>query len=75
VDNFCDLVGDLPDPLPAIVSIGPITSTTAQQRGIAVTTEADPHTIDGLVTALLVTLAPPVVEPDLDLDDLPDLDR
>jgi uroporphyrinogen III methyltransferase/synthase len=75
VTNFCDLVGPLPVPGPAIVSIGPITSTTAQQRGIAVTAEADPHTIDGVVAALLVTLVPPVVEPDLDLYELPDLDR
>jgi uroporphyrinogen III methyltransferase/synthase len=75
VTNFCDLVGGLPDPAPEIVSIGPVTSDTARARGLTVTAEADPHTIDGLVTALLATLVPPVVEPDLDLDELPDLDR
>jgi uroporphyrinogen III methyltransferase/synthase len=53
VTNFCDLVGDLPDPQPTVVSIGPITSETARARGLRVDAEADPHTIDGLVTALL----------------------
>ncbi len=75
VTNFCELVGELPDPAPAIVSIGPITSDTARARGLVVAAEADPHSIDGLVAVLLATLAPPVVEPDLDLDDLPEIDR
>ncbi len=58
VSNFCDLVGPLPEPGPAIVSIGPITSATAAERGLTVTTEADPHTVDALVDALLTTLTP-----------------
>ena len=40
-----------------VVSIGPITSATARERGLAVAAEADPHTIDGLVAALLGALA------------------
>ncbi len=56
VSNFCDLVGPLPEPAPAIVSIGPVTSATALERGLTVTTEADPHTVDALVEALLATL-------------------
>jgi uroporphyrinogen III methyltransferase/synthase len=53
VDNFCDAVGMAPEPGPAVVSIGPITSETARRRGLVVDIEADPHTIDGLVEALL----------------------
>jgi uroporphyrinogen-III synthase len=58
VSNFCDLVGPLPDPQPLVVSIGPVTSTTARDRGVRVDAEADPHSIDGLVAALLAALAP-----------------
>ncbi len=57
VTNFVDLVGPLPAPGPAVVSIGPITSATAVEHGLSVTTEADPHTIDALVDAILTTLA------------------
>jgi uroporphyrinogen III methyltransferase/synthase len=54
VDNFCDAVGvPLPEPQPRVVSIGPVTSETARSRGLRVDVEADPHTIDGLVEALL----------------------
>ena len=59
VDNFCDALGGrpvgatVPVPQPAVVSIGPITSDTARSRGLQVDIEADPHTIDGLVEALL----------------------
>src|SRR4051794_7500503 len=41
---------------PVVVSIGPITSTTARDNGIAVTVEAADHTIDGVVDALLAEL-------------------
>ena len=57
VTGFCDLVGDLPDPQPLVVSIGPITSRTARDRGLRVDAEADPHTIDGVVDALLAEIA------------------
>jgi uroporphyrinogen-III synthase len=53
VTNFCDVAGPLPDPQPLVVSIGPVTSATARDRGLRVDAEADPHTIDGLVAALL----------------------
>ncbi len=56
VTNFCDLAGAL-DPQPLVVSIGPVTSTTARERGLRVDAEADPHTIAGLVAAVLVSLA------------------
>ncbi len=58
VENFCDLVGDLPTPAPTVVSIGPITSEAIVRRGLRVDAEADPHTIDGLVLAVLGALAP-----------------
>jgi uroporphyrinogen III methyltransferase/synthase len=58
VDNFCDAVGvALPEPQPSVVSIGPVTSATARARGLRVDAEADPHTIDGLVEALVRKLA------------------
>ena len=54
VDNFCDALGDpIRGPQPTVVSIGPITSETARARGLRVDVEADPHTIDGLVEALV----------------------
>ncbi len=53
VDNFCAQVDPLPDPLPLVVSIGPVTSATAVKRGLRVDAEAEQHTIDGLVTTLL----------------------
>ncbi len=56
VANLCDLLGGVPDPQPLIVSIGPVTSTTARERGLQVDAEADPHTIDGLVDALVSSL-------------------
>jgi uroporphyrinogen III methyltransferase/synthase len=56
VSNFSDLVGTAPDPQPLVVSIGPVTSTTARERGLRVDVEASEHTIDGLVDALLGAL-------------------
>jgi uroporphyrinogen III methyltransferase/synthase len=55
VTNFVAAVGPLPATLPPVVSIGPVTSATATEHGLTVTAEADPHTIDGLVDALLRT--------------------
>jgi len=57
VDHFCDLVGTVPDPQPAVVSIGPVTSETARRRGLRVDAEAGEHTIDGLVAALVEALS------------------
>jgi uroporphyrinogen III methyltransferase/synthase len=36
-----------------IVSIGPVTSATAQEQGLSVDVEAERHDVDGLVDALL----------------------
>jgi uroporphyrinogen-III synthase len=49
-------VGDLPDPQPVVVSIGPITSKAAQERGLRVDAEATDHDLNGLVVALLGAL-------------------
>ena len=57
VTNFSDLVGPLPDPPPLVVSIGPITSATARDRGLRVDFEAEEHTIGGLVRALVDAVA------------------
>ncbi len=57
VANFCDAVGPLSAPHPAVISIGPVTSETVRARGLEVDVEADPHTIDGVVEALLRKLA------------------
>ena len=44
-------------PVPSIVvSIGPATSHTARLAGITVTTEAAPHTLDGVISALASAL-------------------
>ena len=46
----------VPDPQPLVASIGPVTSKTALERGLRVDVEADEHTIDGLVAALVSAL-------------------
>ena len=58
VTNFLAVVGDVPDPQPLVVSIGPVTSKTAAERGLRVDAEAEEHTIDGLVAALVAALSP-----------------
>jgi uroporphyrinogen III methyltransferase/synthase len=58
VTGFCDLVGAVPDPQPTVVSIGPVTSDAARARGLRVDAEAEQHTIDGLVAAILLRLSP-----------------
>jgi len=44
---------------PVVACIGPVTAGTARQLGLSVTVEADRHTIDGLVDALVDALARP----------------
>jgi uroporphyrinogen III methyltransferase/synthase len=52
VERFLDAVGA--DHVPAAVAcIGPVTAATARDRGLHVDVEADVHTIDGLVDALV----------------------
>jgi uroporphyrinogen III methyltransferase/synthase len=49
---FLDAGGELP-PAARLVSIGPVTSATARERGLQVDVEASRHDIDGLVDALV----------------------
>jgi uroporphyrinogen-III synthase len=42
---------------PAVVCIGPVTAGTARDAGLEVAAVADPHTVDGLLDALVATLA------------------
>jgi uroporphyrinogen III methyltransferase/synthase len=51
VKNFVALAGKLDSV--KIASIGPVTSATARELGLSVDAEADPHTIDGLVAAIM----------------------
>lgn len=52
VERFVRLAGRhaLPD---AVISIGPITSDTARSLDVEVDAEADPHTLDGLIDAVV----------------------
>ena len=40
-----------------VASIGPVTSATAREAGLTVDVEAEPHTIEGLVDAIVRTPA------------------
>ena len=51
VERTVDLLGVDGIP-PIVVSIGPVTSGAVRAAGLDVTTEADPHTLDGLVAAV-----------------------
>jgi uroporphyrinogen-III synthase len=42
---------------PIVVSIGPVTTATANRLGVTVHATAEPHTLDGIVDALAVALA------------------
>ncbi len=57
VERFLRLVGAAAVP-PVVASIGPITSATARELGLRVDIEADPHTIDGLIDALVSWATP-----------------
>ena len=55
VSNF--VAGAGLDALPStVVAIGPVTAETAEELGVEVTAVAEPHTIDGLVAAVVATL-------------------
>jgi uroporphyrinogen III methyltransferase/synthase len=60
VSNFLAAMGGRPIP-PVVAAIGPITAATVRDHGLAVDVEADVHTIDGLVDALVAwsAKAPP----------------
>jgi uroporphyrinogen III methyltransferase/synthase len=63
VSNF--VAGAGLDALPTrVVAIGPVTAETAQELGVPVTAVADPHTIDGLVDAVVAVLSDVSREPD-----------
>jgi uroporphyrinogen-III synthase len=56
VERAVDLLG--PGGVPAVVvSIGPVTTGTAREAGLHVAAEASPHTIGGLVEAVVEALA------------------
>jgi uroporphyrinogen-III synthase len=55
VHGFARAAGRVPDGV-AAVCIGPVTATTALEAGVEVAAEADPHTIDGLVEAVVRTV-------------------
>jgi len=57
VDRSVDLlgVGGIP---PVVVTIGPITTASARRNGLTVAREASPHSIDGLVDAVVGALRP-----------------
>ncbi len=58
VANFIEAAGI--EAVPAtIISIGPITSAAVLDRGLVVSAEASPHTIDGVVAAVLASLEVP----------------
>jgi uroporphyrinogen III methyltransferase/synthase len=52
VTNFIVAAGT-PSVPAVVISIGPITSATARDLGLEVSVEADPHTLDGLVDAVV----------------------
>ncbi len=58
VSNFIETAGK--DSLAGIkiASIGPITSATLRQHGLEPTVEADPHTIPGLIAAIVHSINP-----------------
>lgn len=57
VRNLVGLLGRLPHPDIAVVSVGPVTSRTCRELGLGVTAEADPHDMDGLAQAVVTALA------------------
>jgi uroporphyrinogen III methyltransferase/synthase len=56
VSNFLAAMTGRPIP-PVVAAIGPITAATAREHGLAVDVEAEVHTIDGLVDALVAWAA------------------
>jgi uroporphyrinogen III methyltransferase / synthase len=58
VASLLTALGDRPLP-PTVAAIGPITAATAREHGLAVDVEAEVHTIDGLVDALVAWAAKP----------------
>jgi uroporphyrinogen III methyltransferase / synthase len=57
IKNLTDALGDRFPAAARIVSIGPVTSGSVREAGLEVAVEADPHDVDGLLTALLADAA------------------
>jgi uroporphyrinogen III methyltransferase/synthase len=55
VQAYLDAAGPGAVP-PVVVCIGPVTAATARDAGLPVTAVADPHTVDGLLAALVDAL-------------------
>ncbi len=53
VKNLTEVLGGVPSPQAAVISIGPITSEVATGLGWVVTHEAAEHTIDGVIATAL----------------------
>jgi uroporphyrinogen-III synthase len=58
VSSYLDQAGTARLP-PVVACIGPVTAATARSRGLQVQAEASEHTLDGLITALVSSLARP----------------
>ena len=58
VRGYLDVTGGAAVP-PVVVTIGPVTSAAAREAGLEVAVEADPHTLDGVVDAVLRALPRP----------------
>ncbi len=57
IDGYVAAAGGVEATPPVVVCIGPQTAAAAHRHGLAVTRTADPHTLDGLVAAVLAALA------------------
>jgi uroporphyrinogen III methyltransferase/synthase len=56
VRQFAEMAGEEALQGVGIASIGPITSATLSKFGVEPTVEADPHTMDGLIAAIVRVL-------------------
>lgn len=54
VESYLDQSGPVP---PIVACIGPVTAGTARSRGLQVSAEAEDHSLDGLVAALVKALS------------------
>ena len=53
VQNFLKVLGELPDALPRLASIGKVTSMELRNKGMVATVTAEPQTLEGLVGAII----------------------
>jgi uroporphyrinogen III methyltransferase/synthase len=58
VRGYLDVAGEATMP-EVVVSIGPVTSAAARAAGVPVSVVADPHTVDGVVAAVVGALGDP----------------